>query len=70
MCTSGTDVPPERIGTLRGERWHFSHRSIEEGLVKAIRYGRLDARDRFEAGAKRVTPWTLMRVMALSSAAA
>lgn len=60
-----TDVPPERIGTLQGERWHFSHRSIEEGLIKAIRYGRLDARDRFEAGAKRVTPWTLLRVMAL-----
>jgi hypothetical protein len=60
-----TGVPPDRIGTLRGERWHFSHRSIEEDLVKAIRYGRLDARDRFDAGAKRVTPWTFLRVMAL-----
>jgi glycosyltransferase involved in cell wall biosynthesis len=60
-----TEVPPERIGTLRGERWHFSHRSIEEDLVKAIRYGRLEARDRYEAGARRVTPWTLLRVMAL-----
>jgi (heptosyl)LPS beta-1,4-glucosyltransferase len=60
-----TGVPPERIGTLRGERWHFSHRSIEENLVKTIRYGRLDARDRFEAGARPVTPWTFLRVMAL-----
>jgi glycosyltransferase involved in cell wall biosynthesis len=58
-------IPADRIGTLRGERWHFSHRSIEEDLVKAIRYGRLDARDRFEAGAPRVTPWTFVRVMAL-----
>jgi hypothetical protein len=58
-------IPADRIGTLRGERWHFSHRSIEEDLVKAIRYGRLDARDRFEAGARRVTPWTFVRVMAL-----
>ena len=39
-----------------GERWHFSHRSIEEDLVKAIRYGRLEARDLFDAGARRVTP--------------
>jgi glycosyltransferase involved in cell wall biosynthesis len=60
-----TDLPPDRIGTLRGERWHFSHRSIEEGLVKAIRYGRLDARDRLEAGEKPVTPWTFLRVMGL-----
>jgi glycosyltransferase involved in cell wall biosynthesis len=59
------DIPSERIGTLRGERWHFSHRSIEEDLVKAIRYGRLDARDRFESGARRVTPLTLLRVMSL-----
>jgi glycosyltransferase involved in cell wall biosynthesis len=60
-----TGVPPDRIGTLQGERWHFSHRSIEENLVKTIRYGRLEARDRYEAGARRVTSWTLLRVMAL-----
>jgi glycosyltransferase involved in cell wall biosynthesis len=60
-----TDVPPERTGTLRGERWHFSHRSIEEGLVKAIRYGRLEARDQLDAGARRVTPWTFFRVIGL-----
>jgi glycosyltransferase involved in cell wall biosynthesis len=60
-----TVVPPNRIGTLSGERWHFSHRTIEENLVKAIRYGRLDARDRFEAGGRRVTSWTFLRVMTL-----
>ena len=60
-----TAIPPERIGTLRGERWHFSHRSIEENLVKAIRYGRLEARDGFDAGAGHVTVWTFVRVMAL-----
>ena len=59
------NVPPERIGTLHGERWHFSHRSIEENLVKTIRYGRLDARDRLDRGARRVTAWSLVRVIAL-----
>lgn len=58
-------LPPERIGTLHGERWHFTHRSIEENLRKAVLYGRLDARDRFERGARPVTPWTFVRVMAL-----
>ncbi len=58
-------VPPDRIGTLQGERWHFSHRSIEENLVKAIRYGRLEALDRFDRGERRVTPFTFVRVMAL-----
>jgi len=58
-------VPPERIGTLRGERWHFSHRSIEENLVKAIRYGRLEALDLYENGAPSVTSASFVRVMAL-----
>jgi glycosyltransferase involved in cell wall biosynthesis len=58
-------IPQERIGVLRGERWHFSHRSIEENLVKAIRYGRLEARDRLDAGERAVTPWTFLRVIAL-----
>jgi (heptosyl)LPS beta-1,4-glucosyltransferase len=58
-------VPENRVVQLQGERWHFSHRSIEENLVKAIRYGRLEARDRLDGGARRVTPWTLTRVMAL-----
>ena len=60
-----TGVPRARIGTLRGERWHFSHRSIEENLLKAIRYGKLDARDQLDAGARRVTAWTFLRVLAL-----
>jgi glycosyltransferase involved in cell wall biosynthesis len=60
-----TNVARDRIGTLRGERWHFTHRSMEENLVKAIRYGRLEARDRLEAGAKPVTPWAFLRVMGL-----
>jgi (heptosyl)LPS beta-1,4-glucosyltransferase len=59
------EVPADRIGQLDGERWHFSHRSIEENLVKAIRYGRLEALDRYEHGARRVTPLTFARVIAL-----
>ena len=55
-------IPPDRIGWLDGERWHFSHRSIEEGLQKMIRYGKLDAATR-HAGAPRVTPLTFLRVM-------
>jgi (heptosyl)LPS beta-1,4-glucosyltransferase len=58
-------VPADRIGQLEGERWHFSHRSIEENLVKTIRYGRLEALDLYERGARRVTPLTFVRVMAL-----
>ncbi len=60
-----TSVPPGRIGTLQGERWHFTHRSIKEGLVKAFRYGQLEARDRFDAAAPMVTPLTFLRVMTL-----
>jgi (heptosyl)LPS beta-1,4-glucosyltransferase len=59
------DVPPEQTGRLHGERWHLSHRSIEENLTKAIRYGRLEARDRYDAGAPPVTPWTFAKVIAL-----
>ena len=58
-------VPAGRTAQLQGERWHFSHRSIEENLVKTIRYGKLEARDLYEAGAGRVTPFTFVRVMAL-----
>jgi glycosyltransferase involved in cell wall biosynthesis len=58
-------VPLDRIGTLSGERWHFTHRSIEENLRKAILYGRLEARDRMQAGARPVTTWTFVRAMAL-----
>jgi glycosyltransferase involved in cell wall biosynthesis len=58
-------IPEERIGELRGERWHFSHRSVEENLVKAIRYGQLQAASLYAAGAPRVTAWTYVKVMAL-----
>ena len=57
--------PPERMGTLQGERWHFAHRSIEEGLRKAIQYGRLAvAATPTTAGAPRVT-MRAVRVMVL-----
>jgi glycosyltransferase involved in cell wall biosynthesis len=59
------EVPADRVGTLRGERWHFSHRSIEEGLVKTVRYGRLEAQDRFASGAPRVGIRHMLRAMAL-----
>jgi glycosyltransferase involved in cell wall biosynthesis len=58
-------LPPESIGQLDGERWHFSHRSIHELLTKTIRYGRLEAQDLYEAGAPKVTPLTFLKVMAL-----
>jgi (heptosyl)LPS beta-1,4-glucosyltransferase len=58
-------IPSGRVGTLKGERWHFSHRSIEENLRKAIDYGRLEAADLYERGAPEVTPWTLVWAMAL-----
>jgi (heptosyl)LPS beta-1,4-glucosyltransferase len=60
-----TAVPPDRIAELQGERWHFSHRSIEENLLKAIHYGRLEARDLYEQGAPRVTPLSFVRALAL-----
>lgn len=60
-----TGVPAGRIHALEAERWHFSHRSIEENLIKAIRYGRLEALDLHERGARRVTAWSFVRVMAL-----
>ncbi len=56
-------LPPDRVGWLDGERWHFSHRSIEENLRKTIRYGQLDAQARLEAGAPPVGPMTFARVM-------
>lgn len=56
-------LPPERVGWLDGERWHFSHRSIEENLRKTIHYGGLEANDRFAAGAPPVGLRSLMRAM-------
>jgi glycosyltransferase involved in cell wall biosynthesis len=57
--------PDGRVGLLDGELWHFSHRSIQEGLEKTIAYGRLEAADAFAAAAPAVTPWRFLRVMAL-----
>lgn len=57
------DIPPERIGTLQGERWHFSHRSMHEGLIKTLRYGRLEAQDAFDHGAPPVKVRHLLRPM-------
>jgi glycosyltransferase involved in cell wall biosynthesis len=57
-------IPPERVGWLSGERWHFSHRSIADNLLKTLNYGRLDAEERFTAGAPPVTARQLLRVMA------
>jgi glycosyltransferase involved in cell wall biosynthesis len=59
------DVPPDRVRTLTGERWHLSHRSIEEGLRKALLYGRLEASDRLERGEPPVRLRTFVRVMGL-----
>jgi hypothetical protein len=56
-------LPPERVGWLHGERWHFSHRSIEENLRKTIHYGELEAEARLRAGASPVRAWTFVRVM-------
>ncbi len=57
------DLPPERVGWLDAERWHFSHRSLEDNLRKTINYGRLDSLDRYRAAAPPVRASTLLRVM-------
>jgi O-antigen ligase len=61
-------IPPERVGWLDGERWHFSHRSMEDNLLKTVNYGRIDAAERLAQGAPRVTATTLIRVLALEFA--
>ena len=43
-------VPPERVGRLDGELWHFSHRSIQEMLVKTVRFGDVQSRELHENG--------------------
>jgi len=58
-------VPAQRTGSLDGERWHFSHRSIEDNLRKTANYGRIDSAERLAAGARPVTALTLLRVLAL-----
>lgn len=56
-------LPAERVGWLDGERWHFSHRSIEENLRKTIHYGGLEADERYAAGARPVVVFTLLRAI-------
>jgi O-antigen ligase len=56
-------VPPERVGHLREELWHFSHRSIQEMLAKTIRFGEVQSLELHEQGARKVTAWTLARVI-------
>jgi (heptosyl)LPS beta-1,4-glucosyltransferase len=62
------EIPEPRVGWLSGERWHFSHRTIEDNLRKTIQYGRLDAAERDSRGAPRVTALTLARVLVLEFA--
>jgi (heptosyl)LPS beta-1,4-glucosyltransferase len=61
-------VPPERVGRLEGELWHFSHRSIEEMLSKTIRFGEVQSLELLEQGAPRVAGrrlvWVLLRELA------
>ena len=57
-------VPESQVGWLPGERWHFSHRSIEDNLRKTLNYGSLYATERAGAHAPPVTRWTLLKVLA------
>lgn len=56
-------IPTERLGRLREEMWHFSHRSIEEMLIKTARFGEVQSLELLEAGTPRVTAWTLAKVI-------
>jgi glycosyltransferase involved in cell wall biosynthesis len=62
------DLPPDRVGWLSGERWHFSHRSIEDNLRKTVIYGRLEAAERTTRPTRRVTAGRLLATMALEFA--
>jgi glycosyltransferase involved in cell wall biosynthesis len=62
------DVPVERVGWLSGERWHFSHRSMEHNLLKTAAFGAVDAQERRAAGEPRVTALSLFRVLAVEFA--
>lgn len=62
------DIPPAREGWLDGERWHFSHRSIEDNLRKTMIYGSLDAARRYADGAPKVTALTLLKVLGMEFA--
>jgi glycosyltransferase involved in cell wall biosynthesis len=56
-------IPESNVGWLSGERWHFSHRSIEDNLRKTLIYGRLDADERYAHGAPPVTRFKLVSVL-------
>ena len=58
-------IPAGGEGWLNAERWHFSHRSIRDNLLKTVHYGGLDAAERLAAGVPRVTAFSLLKVMAL-----
>lgn len=62
------DIPASREGWLDGERWHFSHRSIEDNLRKTVRYGSLGAAERFAEGTPKVTASTLLKVLGVELA--
>jgi glycosyltransferase involved in cell wall biosynthesis len=56
-------IPPERTGKLREGMWHFSHRAIQDNLVKTADFGEVQARELLAAGAPKVTWWRLARVI-------
>lgn len=61
-------IPEANVGWLSGERWHFTHRSMEDNLRKTMIYGRLDAEERLARGAPPVTARTLFGTLALEFA--
>jgi glycosyltransferase involved in cell wall biosynthesis len=61
-------IPESRVGWLSAERWHFSHRSIEDNLVKTANFGRVDADERYRQGTARVTARKLLSVLVLEFA--
>lgn len=52
------------VGTslrLQGELWHFTHRSVAEGLYKSAAWTPMEAKLLYEDGAAPVTPWVVAR---------
>jgi (heptosyl)LPS beta-1,4-glucosyltransferase len=56
-------IPQERTGKLREGMWHFSHRTIQDNLAKTARFGEVQARELYEAGAPSVSCWRLAWLM-------
>ncbi len=46
---------------LEGELWHFTHRSVADGLYKTAAWTPMEARLLYESGVSAVTPWTVAR---------